>query len=82
MLPILFIGGLLKPISNQSIIINDYLRYLGKEEAKMPHDDVLVVQIRTPDYTFVLATCGEHASGLPMKLSCLTLIIFWTHGML
>ncbi len=29
----------------------------------MPHDDVLVVQIRTPDFSFVLATRGEHASG-------------------
>ncbi len=79
----------MKTISNGSIIIDDYLRYSGKEEAEMPHDDVLVVQIRMPNFPFVLATCGEHASGRSIvgtsdhlaNLSCLTAIIFWIHGM-
>ena len=29
----------------------------------MPYDDVLVVQVRAPDFLFVLAACSEHASG-------------------
>ncbi len=58
LLPILFVGGFAKPVSNQSIVVDDYFRYLFKEEAEVPYDDVLVVKTRTSDFPFVLATCS------------------------
>ena len=55
MLPILFMGGFAKPVSDQSVIIDNYFRYLFKEKLEVSYNDVLVVEVRMPDFPFVLA---------------------------
>ena len=61
--PILLVGGFAIPVTDSPVIIDDYFRNLGKEEAKVPYDDVLVVQVRTPYFSLVLAARGEHTLG-------------------
>ena len=58
--PVCFIKSFIEPILEGAILIDGDFGNIGKEEAEVLHDEILIVEEGTPHTTNVVAACGHH----------------------
>jgi hypothetical protein len=61
--PVEFMHCFVIPILDRAIVVNYNFGCAGKEKTKIFYDNIFVVKVGTSLFSFMLATCGEHASG-------------------
>jgi hypothetical protein len=61
--PVEFVHRLTIPVLDRAVIVDNNFRCASKEKAKVLDNNIFVMEVRTFLLSFVLAACGEHASG-------------------